>query len=314
MQKVKEWLSTTKYKDAKIEVASADASFRQYFRLTFENESFIVMDASREKESLKPFLHITKKLLNANVKAPNILEQDEEKGYLLIEDFGNVHYLNILDDKNFKDLYTLAMREIVKMQEIDSSDLPLYDKKFLRFEMDLMNEWFLKKYLKIELSKEKESELDKSLEIIENIVLEQPQNLFVHRDYHSRNLMLTPKKQIGIIDYQDAMSGALTYDLVSLLKDCYIEYNSQDVHELALKFRDMKGLNIDDETFKKWFDFMGLQRHIKVLGVFSRLHIRDGKSNYLDDLPLTLKYVRNTAKKYDELNGFSEIIDTLIVL
>ena len=314
MQKVKEWLSTTKYKDAKIEVASADASFRQYFRLTFENESFIVMDASREKESLKPFLHITKKLLNANVKAPNILEQDEEKGYLLIEDFGNVHYLNILDDKNFKDLYTLAMREIVKMQEIDSSDLPLYDKKFLRFEMDLMNEWFLQKYLKIELSKEKESELDKSLEIIENIVLEQPQNLFVHRDYHSRNLMLTPKKQIGIIDYQDAMSGALTYDLVSLLKDCYIEYNSQDVHELALKFRDMKGLNIDDETFKKLFDFMGLQRHIKVLGVFSRLHIRDGKSNYLDDLPLTLKYVRNTAKKYDELNGFSEIIDTLIVL
>jgi len=314
MQKVKEWLSTTKYKDAKIEVASADASFRQYFRLTFENESFIVMDASREKESLKPFLHITKKLLNANVKAPNILEQDEEKGYLLIEDFGNVHYLNILDDKNFKDLYTLAMREIVKMQEIDSSDLPLYDKKFLRFEMDLMNEWFLQKYLKIELSKEKESELDKSLEIIENIVLEQPQNLFVHRDYHSRNLMLTPKKQIGIIDYQDAMSGALTYDLVSLLKDCYIEYNSQDVHELALKFRDMKGLNIDDETFKKWFDFMGLQRHIKVLGVFARLHIRDGKSNYLDDLPLTLKYVRNTAKKYDELNGFSEIIDTLIVL
>jgi len=311
MQKIKEWLDGTKYSGGKIEVASADASFRQYFRLTLNGENFIVMDSSLEIESLKPFLHITSKLLNADVNAPEILASDEEKGFLLIEDFGNTHYLNVLNEDNFKALYNLAIIEIVKMQRIDSTDLPAYDREFLRFEMDLMNEWFLSQYLNIQLTEKQKIELDSALEIIEDVVLSQPQNIFVHRDYHSRNLMLTPKKQIGVIDYQDAMSGALTYDVVSLLKDCYIEFNTEDVNELALQFRDLTKTDIDDETFLKWFDFMGLQRHIKVLGVFARLHIRDGKSNYLNDLPQTFKYVRETASKYEELDGLSKLLEDI---
>jgi len=311
MQKIKEWLEGTKYSGGKLEVASADASFRQYFRLTLNDKNFIVMDASREKESLKPFIHITSKLLSSGVKAPNILESDEKNGFLLIEDFGNTHYLNILNEENFKDLYSLAIDEIVKMQRIDATDLQAYDREFLRFEMDLMNEWFLSKQLNLLLTEQEKDELDSALELIENEVLSQPQNIFVHRDYHSRNLMLTPEKSIGIIDYQDAMSGALTYDLVSLLKDCYIEFDPEDVNSLALKFRDLTKTDVDDETFLKWFDFMGLQRHIKVLGVFARLHIRDGKSNYLDDLPQTLKYVRDTAKKYEELDGLSKLLEDI---
>jgi len=311
MQKIKEWLDGTKYRGAKIEVASADASFRQYFRLTLNGENFIVMDSSLEIESLKPFLHITSKLLNADVKAPNILEADEQNGFLLIEDFGNTHYLNVLNEDNFKNLYSLAMKEIVKMQRIDATDLPVYDREFLRFEMDLMNEWFLSKYLNIRLTEKQKIELDSALKIIEDVVLSQPQNIFVHRDYHSRNLMFTSEKSIGIIDYQDAMSGALTYDLVSLLKDCYIEFEAEDINSLALQFRDLTKRDIDDETFLRWFDFMGLQRHIKVLGVFARLHIRDGKSNYLDDLPQTLKYVRETANKYEELDHFSKLLEDI---
>ena len=311
MQKIKEWLDGTKYSGGKLEIASADASFRQYFRLILNDMNFIVMDASREKESLKPFMQITSKLLSSGVKAPTILEYDEQNGFLLIEDFGNIHYLNVLNEDNFKHLYSLAIDEIVKMQRIDATDLPAYNREFLRFEMDLMNEWFLSKYLNILLTEKEESELDSALKFIEDIVLSQPQNIFVHRDYHSRNLMLTPEKSIGVIDYQDAMSGALTYDLVSLLKDCYIEFDAQDVNSLALKFRDLTKTDIDDETFLKWFDFMGLQRHIKVLGVFARLHIRDGKSNYLNDLPQTLKYVRETARKYKELDGLSKLLEDI---
>jgi len=311
MQKIKEWLDGTKYSGGKLEIASADASFRQYFRLTLNDKNFIVMDASREKESLKPFMHITSKLLNADVKAPTILESDKQNGFLLIEDFGNTHYLNVLNEDNFKHLYSLAIDEIVKMQRIDATDLPAYNREFLRFEMDLMNEWFLFKYLNISLTEKQKNELDNALELIEDVVLSQPQNIFVHRDYHSRNLMLTPEKSIGIIDYQDAMSGALTYDLVSLLKDCYIEFEAEDINSLALQFRDLTKTDIDDETFLKWFDFMGLQRHIKVLGVFARLHIRDGKSNYLDDLPQTLKYVCESAKKYEELDGLNKLLEKI---
>jgi len=308
MQKIKEWLNTTIYKDAKIEVASADASFRRYFRVILDDKSYILMDASLEKGSLPPFIAVTKKLLEASVNAPRILETDIEKGYLLIEDFGNIHYLNLLTKDNFKQLYMKAIEEIVKIQKIDSSELAAYDREFLRFEMGLMKEWFLEKHLNIKLSNDQIETLDHALKLIEDIVLSQPQNIFVHRDYHSRNLMLKPDHSIGVIDYQDAMNGALTYDLVSLLKDCYIEFETDDINELALKFRDMSTVAVDDETFIRWFDFMGLQRHIKVLGVFARLHHRDGKSNYLNDLPLTLKYVITTAKKYSELEGLVTIL------
>jgi len=260
-----------------------------------------------EKESLTPFLIVTEKLLHVGVNVPQILEQNLKDGFLIIKDFGNTHYLDILNNINYKTLYTKAIDCILDMQKADISNLPVYNKAFLHFEMDLMKDWYLQKTLNITLSESETKLIEKTLNIISDIVLEQPQNTFVHRDFHSRNIMFTDNDKVGIIDYQDAMNGAITYDLVSLLKDCYISYKRENIEKLALEFRDKKSIDIDDKTFIKWFDFMGLQRHIKVLGIFSRLSIRDNKDCYLKDIPLTLKYVIDTASRYDKtkkLAGF----------
>ena len=306
--KLKNWIATTPYKNYEFSVASADASFRSYYRLTSAKTSVIVMDSSLEIDSLSPFLDVTNRLLNVQVKAPKILEKSTQLGYLILEDFGNTPLLDVLDKSNFKRHYLSAMDEILKMQKADTNSLPLYDKEFLHFEMNLMNEWYLEKKLNLTLNANEKKMIERTLNSISKVVLKQPQNLFVHRDFHARNIMLTPKNEIGVIDYQDAMSGALTYDLVSLLKDCYIEFDRFDIEELALAFRDKTGLDISDKEFIKWFDFMGLQRHIKVLGVFSRLHIRDAKDGYLKDIPLVLKYTLETASRYEETKELAEFL------
>ncbi|MBA3026555.1 MAG: phosphotransferase [Sulfurimonas sp.] len=311
MDKLHTWLSSTPYKDYALTIASADASFRQYFRLTKGDESVLLMDSSLEKNSLKPFLDVTKRLLNAGVNAPHIYEQNLDEGFLILEDFGNTHYLNVLNQENYKELYTNAIDEILKMQNADASALPLYDKAFLHFEMDLMQEWYLQKKLGHTLSQTQQTVLSEALNAISEIVLSQPQDVFVHRDYHSRNIMIQNDGNIGVIDYQDAMCGAITYDLVSLLKDCYIAFKREEVEELVLLFRDKKELNPSDADFIKWFDFMGLQRHIKVLGIFSRLHLRDGKEGYLKDIPLTLKYTLEAAHRYEETKELAKLLEEL---
>ena len=309
MKQVSEYIQTTPYKEYDISIASADASFRKYYRLTKDDKSFLLMDSSLEKESLAPFLDVTKRLKNAGVNVPEIYEQNLSLGYLILEDFGDTHLLSQLNAANFKTLYKQAIDEIITMQKAETTGLPLYDKAFLHFEMELMQEWFLEKKLGLTLTQMQLTLVEKALENIANAVLEQPQNIFVHRDYHSRNIMLTSSKELGIIDYQDAMSGALTYDLVSLLKDCYIAFKRNDIEELTLYFRDKKGLSVSDAEFLRWFDFMGLQRHIKVLGIFSRLHLRDGKDGYLKDIPLTRKYVIDTAKRYDETKELAAFLE-----
>ncbi len=308
MDKINNWLKHTPYKDFQLTIASADASFRKYYRLTKDKETVLLMDSSLEKESLRPFIDVTQRLLDVRVQVPHILEQDLELGYLIIEDFGNTHYLNVLNTNNFITLYKQALNCIVNMQRADTQGLPLYDKAFLHFEMDLMQEWYLKQHLNIALTDTQKKTLSSALESISDLVLEQPQNVFVHRDFHSRNIMLDAKNEVAVIDYQDAMCGAITYDLVSLLKDCYIEFERHEIEKLVLEFRDILGLKTDDKTFIKWFDFMGLQRHIKVLGIFSRLYLRDGKEGYLKDIPLTLKYVLETAARYDETKALVKLL------
>jgi len=308
MNKIKEWLATTPYKNYTIEIASADASFRKYYRLTNNDKTVLLMDSSLEKESLAPFLDVTARLLHVDVNAPRILEQNLEDGFLIIKDFGNTHYLNVLDNKNYKSHYLKAINTILKMQKADTSGLPLYDKKFLHVEMDLMQECYLEKLLSIKLDDKQKELIATTLDAISDVVLEQPQDVFVHRDFHSRNIMVSGHHEIGVIDYQDAMNGAITYDLVSLLKDCYVAYDSKEMRKLALEFRDKKALKVDDEKFLKWFDFMGLQRHIKVLGIFSRLYLRDGKEGYLKDIPLTLKYAIVAASRYDETKELAEFL------
>jgi len=311
MQKILEYLKTTPYKTYTITVASADASFRKYYRLTQGDKSLLLMDSSLEKESLAPFLDVTKRLAHAEVNVPEIYEQDLEKGYLIIEDFGNTHLLSQLIQENFKTLYKKAIDEIVKMQKADADGLPLYDKAFLHFEMDLMREWYLEKKLGISLTQAESETLESTLNTISDTVLTQPQNIFVHRDYHSRNIMVQEDGELGIIDYQDAMNGAITYDLVSLLKDCYISFDREAILELVLYFRDQVAPEVSDNEFIKWFDFMGMQRHIKVLGIFSRLHLRDGKEGYLKDIPLTLRYTLDAAQRYDETQELAKLLKKL---
>lgn len=311
MNKINEWIKTTLFKNYTIETALADASFRKYYRLRNGDKTALLMDSSLEKNSLNSFLDVTCRLTGAGVCAPKIFEQNLQEGYLILEDFGTTHYLDILNQNNFKAFYTKAMNTILKMQKADVKELPLYDKKFLHVEMDLMQEWYLEKFLHVELNSSQKELIATTLNAISDIVLEQPQDVFVHRDFHSRNIMLKNDNKIGIIDYQDAMNGAITYDLVSLLKDCYVAYERKEIKKLALEFRDKKGLKVSDETFLKWFDFMGMQRHIKVLGVFSRLHIRDKKNGYLKDMPLTLKYVIDTADRYNETKEFANLLKNL---
>ncbi|WP_296823310.1 phosphotransferase, partial [Sulfurovum sp.] len=257
MNKIKAWLEEIGWDDSSIEVASEDASFRSYYRLRKEDETYILMDSSLLVESLPPFVEMNERLSTVKVRVPSIIVKNIKLGYLILEDFGSTHYLDILNDDNHHKLYKKAIDEIIKMQQADTTGLPPYDKDFLLFEMDLMQEWYLEKYLDIVLSQEQQESIKKTLETIADVVLEQPQGLFVHRDYHSRNIMLTPKGEVGVIDFQDARVGAITYDLVSLLKDCYIEWDKNEVERLALYYRDSVGLDVDDATFIKWFDFMG---------------------------------------------------------
>jgi len=312
MDKIEKYLQTTPYAEYSLSVASADASFRSYYRLTKEHQSYLLMDSSLEKESMQAFIDVTAKLLHAKVKAPQILDINLEDGYLMIEDFGSTHYLDLLNETNYKKLYKNAIDEIIKMQNLPTKNLPLYDKEFLHFEMNLMQEWYLEGLLKKTLDKKQKVLIETTLQRVSQVVLSQPQEFFVHRDFHSRNIMLTPKNEIGIIDYQDAMNGAITYDLVSLLKDCYIAFEKEEIEKLALYFRDAKGVDVGDAEFLKWFDFMGLQRHIKVLGVFARLFLRDKKDGYLKDLPLVLKYVLETANRYEETKEFAALLEELV--
>jgi hypothetical protein len=296
------------YKDFKRTTASADASFRKYYRLQKDSQSYLIMDSSLEKESLKPFLDVTKRLLAVGVSVPKIYKEDLQNGYLLIEDFGSVDLLQKLNETNFQKLYTQAINAIVTMQNANTKGLPEYDKAFLHFEMDLMQEWYLEKKLQKKLSDKGKKTLQNALETISTIVLQQPQNIFVHRDYHSRNIMIKDDGELGIIDYQDAMSGAITYDLVSLLKDCYIAFDRDEILKLVLYFRDKVSPQTTDAEFIKWFDFMGMQRHIKVLGIFSRLHLRDSKDGYLKDIPLTLHYLLDTAQRYEETQELAHLL------
>ncbi len=298
MTKIEVWLEKIGC-EGELEVICADASARKYYRLKSSMHSGVVMDSSLEKGSLDAFIELEHRLYEAGVRVAKIFTYDKEQGFVFLEDLGSRHLIDVIEN-DFELFYDKAIDTIVKMQETDTEGLPEYDAEHLRFEMDLMNEWYFKKYNNITLDSEQEATLDSILETITKEVLSQPQGVFVHKDFHSKNLMFGCSEEIVVIDYQDARVGAVTYDLVSLLRDVYVELDEKDVERMALSFRDKKGLSVDDETFLRWFDFMGLQRHIKILGVFARLHLRDGKDDYLQHIPLTLKYIERVASKYEE--------------
>jgi aminoglycoside/choline kinase family phosphotransferase len=309
MHLIRKFLEKTEFKDYTIEPASADASFRRYFRISKASKSYIVMDSSLEKSSLEPFMDVTKRLLDAGVDAPRIYFEDLDDGFLILEDFGSRDLLSTLNKDNFKEYYKRCIDEIINMQKADTESLPLYERAFLKQEMALMREWFLDKYIE---NKDYDAQMiEDALESIADEVLLQPQGFFVHRDFHSRNIMVREDNTLGVIDYQDAMNGSITYDLVSLLRDLYISFEPAEIEELVLYFKEKAGCDAQDEEFLRWFDFMGLQRHIKVLGIFARLYLRDGKDGYLKDLPLTLKYILDVSGKYSVLKGLNTYLKNI---
>ena len=301
---------------SRIAPASADASFRRYFRVTRGDDTYIVMDAPPEKEDLAPYLSVAKMLLGFGLNVPVALARDSKRGFLLLSDLGQRQYLDELAVDGAADrLYSDALAALAIMQTADlrqPCDVPHYSHALLMREMELMPEWFLRGHLKLQISAAERGMLDRLFEALSQRALEQSAT-FVHRDYHSRNLLLTADNNPGILDFQDAVRGPVTYDLVSLIKDCYIAWPASRVRAWALQYRDLllaRGfpVGLTEEQFIRGFDLVGLQRHIKVLGIFARLYYRDGKVQYLKDLPRVLRYARDTAALYPETAEFSAFI------
>jgi len=304
-----------------VESASADASFRRYFRLRRGADSYIVMDAPPGKEDLVPFLRVGRILKTLGLNVPVALARNEAEGLLLLTDLGSQPYLpELLADRDVDALYADALAALLEMQAAGPESiaaLPVYDATLLIKEMELLPEWFLARHLGSPVTADERSMLERLYGVLVAAALEQPA-CFVHRDFHSRNLMVVPGDNPGILDFQDAVIGPITYDLVSLLKDCYVAWPAPRVRDWALRFREQRAASgahcgADPATFLRWFDLMGLQRHVKVLGIFCRLFYRDGKSQYLGDLPRVLGYTRAAAEAYPETREFAEFLTARVL-
>lgn len=301
-----------------IEPASADASFRSYWRCVSTRGSHIVMDAPPGHEDIGPWLDVAERLGRAGVHVPDILAIDVAQGFVLMEDLGNRTYLPALGDATVDVLYGAALDALLAMQAgADIDGLPVYDRDRLLTEMRLLPNWFLDRHLGFAVDAAGHDTIERAFAWLADEAAAQP-FVFVHRDYHSRNLLVTDQRSPGVIDFQDAVSGPITYDLVSLLRDCYIEWDDARVdgwvegHRGRLADAGLIGADIDAATFRRWFDLIGVQRHIKVLGIFCRLWYRDGKAQYLGDLPLVWRYTIRIARRYPELSGLVALLEAAV--
>ena len=307
-----QWLAQLGYRDIELAPASSDASFRSYLRFTHGHNSLVVMDAPPEREDCRPFVNVAGRLRAAGLSAPEVLAQDLEQGFLLLTDFGRDDYLSRLDKASFDTLYADALDALLRMQlDVDAEGLPPYDAAFLEQEMDLFRDWFVERAQGLSLD---EARWRRVKQILVDSALAQPR-VFVHRDYHSRNLMVIDEGNPGILDFQDAMYGPVTYDLMSLLRDVYIAWPPAQVEKLVRDYharaRAVGLVEVDSDTFVEWFDLMGVQRHLKIAGIFSRLRIRDGKTRYTRDIPRTLDYICQVCAARPVLAELAASIDEL---
>ncbi|MDB5773768.1 MAG: N-acetylmuramate 1-kinase [Burkholderiales bacterium] len=321
LTQLKQWLADlpdTPAQPESIRPASADASFRRYFRVDASqgSDTYIVMDAPPPQENVRPFIHVAEVFGGTGASVPHILHQDVERGFLLLSDLGSTTYLNQLNQDSAHKLYTDAMDALILIQAQSKPDvLPEYDRALLLRELMLFPEWYIGKHLGVTLSEKQTADLNKVFDALLANNLAQGQ-VYVHRDYHSRNLMVLPQGNPGILDFQDAVYGPITYDLVSLLRDAYIQWDEEMVLDWVIRYwerakRAGLPINPDIDAFYRDFEFMGLQRHIKVLGIFARLYHRDGKDAYLKDLPLVMDYTLKAARRYKELAPLVRLLDEL---
>ncbi len=320
MQAIQFWLKNELNMDIEsLTPASSDASFRRYFRVIHQQQAYIVMDAPPEKEDIKPFIKVANLFAPSGINVPKIFHSNFEGGFLLLEDFGTQCYLDALNTDNADLFYQLALNSLFKLQtEINpaESNLPAYTHELLNKELDIFSDWFLTKKLSLTPSPKEKSLLDKTWTILTQSALEQPQAC-VHRDYHSRNLMATETNSPGIIDFQDAVVGPISYDLVSLLRDCYISWPEQQIEQWQKQYFQRLSSNglvkCDNDTFQRWFDLMGMQRHLKAIGIFSRLQLRDNKPNYLQDIPRTMDYISLVSSRHPDLVEFNSFLQKTII-
>ena len=317
-QQLSAWLSSL-YPDTDflLAPASADASFRRYFRATLpDGATRIVMDAPPQHEDCRPFLHVGKLFEDAGAHVPHVYAQDLEQGFLLLSDLGNTTYLQALNDANAAQLYGAATNALIKIQlASQESELPPYDEALLRRELNLFPEWYLGKHLGVILTDKQATDLERAFKAILANNLAQPR-VYVHRDYHSRNLMLLPENNPGVLDFQDAVYGPITYDLASLFKDAYIQWEEPQIMDWLIRYWEKArkaGLPVREDfgEFYRDYEMMGVQRHIKVLGIFARLYHRDGKDGYLKDIPLVFEYLHRACARYIELKPLLNLLDEL---
>jgi aminoglycoside/choline kinase family phosphotransferase len=319
---IRDWLARELRRPAvRIEPASSDASFRRYFRVFCSGGTYVVMDAPPGKENVRPYLKVSRLLESLGAHVPHVHEADAERGLLLLEDLGATLYLERLEAGDDPEpLYADALRVLAVIQvrgHAACAQLAPYGRAELLREMALMPEWFLGRHLALAPAADETRLIDAAFEFLIAEALAQPV-VFVHRDYHARNLMVVSERNPGIIDFQDALAGPVGYDLVSLLKDCYIAWPRARVVEWVSGYRELLrsqggATGESEQQFLRWFDLIGVQRHIKVLGIFCRLWYRDGKPGYLPDLPRTLDYVRDTCARYAELTALGSFLEQRVV-
>ena len=320
LEQLNEWLAQVlPGKSLQLSPASADASFRRYFRVEFEGSpSLIAMDAPPPQEDCRPFVQVAQLFLQAGLNVPKVLAEDVEQGFLLLDDLGNDTYLQALNaDASVADpLYRDAFNALIQLQQASQPGvLPPYDEALLTREMQLFPDWYVARHLGLSLSEKQQNVITQTMTVLNRNILAQGQ-VYVHRDYHSRNLMLCADNP-GVLDFQDAVYGPITYDLVSLLKDAYISWDEDKVLDWVVRYWQgarAAGLPVpgDIADFYRDFEWMGVQRHLKVLGIFARLYHRDGKNGYLKDMPLVMDYLRRACNRYSELRPMLRLLDEVL--
>lgn len=302
----------TGYRQQRLQSVSGDASFRRYFRTSDGHRSLIAVDAPPPQESLQPFMAVAEAYAEAGVKVPKIIAADEKNGFMLLTDLGSTLLLSELTENTMLNWYQQALTDLPKLMQVTATSqgaLPAYDEALLRRELHLFHEWLVAKYLKLDISEAEQALWNQVCDTLVQNALEQPQ-VGVHRDFHARNIMVLADSQLAYIDFQDAVVGPITYDAVSLLKDCYVRWPEAQVEELAIGFlnvlkqQNLVSTQITTEQWMRWFDLMGMQRHTKAAGIFSRLYLRDGKAGYLQDIPRTLGYLYDVAGRYPEFEDY----------
>ncbi|MFV7782613.1 aminoglycoside phosphotransferase family protein [Shewanella marisflavi] len=314
------WIARTLGDDAQVALISGDASFRRYFRVQLPKQSFIAMDSPPELVPVAPFIALANAYQARGIKAPEVKAAELSQGFLLLSDLGDTQLLDALNSDNVSHYYGRALAlldQVLTITEADGEWLPDYDDEFVLRELNIFLEWLVQHHLKLNIDNQTREMIDECFGLLIDNVAQQPK-VGMHRDYHSRNLMLCDD-ELAVIDFQDAVIGPITYDAVSLLRDCYVRWPDEVILPLiGQHYQQMRTLGLIEETvslsqYRRWFDLMGMQRHLKAAGIFCRLNYRDAKPGYMKDIPLTLSYVRDIGAQYPEFTPFITWLDTQVI-